>query len=174
MICVVRHGQTDWNVQGRIQGHADIPLNENGRMQARILRDRLSDIAFDLVFASPLCRAVETAKIISGKKEILTDVRLIERCNGKLEGLTGEEIRRVREMPDYDPERLGVESNAQVQARTVSFLDELRARYPGKNILIVTHGGVSVFVRCYFEGEPADGNYGGLMLGNCAYRLYEK
>ena len=85
MIYVVRHGQTDWNIEHRIQGHQDIPLNDKGVEEANFLKDELSDIDFDLVFSSPLKRAYKTAEIIT-KKPIRIDDRLIERYNGKLEG----------------------------------------------------------------------------------------
>ena len=92
MIYFVRHGQTDWNKAGRIQGHTNTELNNEGRKQAQIVKEKLNGIKFDKVFASPLKRAKETAQIIS-EQEIVFDDRLKERCNGELEGKIKTEIK---------------------------------------------------------------------------------
>ena len=78
MIYVVRHGQTDWNLEGRFQGRIDIPLNEKGKSQAKKTKEKLEGIKFDKVFSSPLKRALETAKIITDEP-IDIDDRIIER-----------------------------------------------------------------------------------------------
>ncbi len=85
MIYIVRHGQTDWNVEGIYQGRIDIPLNKTGIEQAKRTREKLRGIKFDKVFSSPLKRAFETAQIICDNP-IIKDDRIIERCNGELEG----------------------------------------------------------------------------------------
>lgn len=85
MIYIVRHGQTDWNVEGKYQGRIDIELNVNGINQAKQISEKLKDIKFDKIFSSPLKRALQTAIIISGG-DIIIDDRLIERSNGELEG----------------------------------------------------------------------------------------
>ena len=87
-IWYVRHGQTDWNVEGRIQGSTDIPLNQTGIEQAYQVKQLLDQESFDLVLASPLLRAYETAKIICLDKavEIEGDERLKERNFGSYEG----------------------------------------------------------------------------------------
>ena len=85
MIYIVRHGQTDWNLEGRYAGRIDISLNDKGIEQANIIKEELKDVKFDKVFSSPLIRAYETAQIICNNK-IIKDDRIIERCNGDLEG----------------------------------------------------------------------------------------
>ena len=85
MIYVVRHGQTDWNLQGRCQGWHDIELNQTGIEQAEKLAKLLADVKFDVCFSSPLKRAVKTAQTIYDGNIIL-DQRIIERGNGELEG----------------------------------------------------------------------------------------
>ena len=86
-VYIVRHGQTDWNVQHKAQGRSDIPLNETGRRQAEELRDKIKDIKFDAVYASPLKRARETAEIATdGEYKIVFDDRLMERSFGDFEG----------------------------------------------------------------------------------------
>src|SRR5262249_52425940 len=87
-LVVVRHGQTDWNIEGRFQGQLDIPLNAAGRKQAEDLRHRLSGLDFDATFSSPLRRAVETAQIIAGSLPIRADERLTEIHHGYWQGKT--------------------------------------------------------------------------------------
>lgn len=83
MIYVVRRGEINYNVEGRYGGRIDTPLNENGIMQARKLKEIFKEIKFDVVIISPLIRAIETANEITDIKKI-TDERIIERSNGEL------------------------------------------------------------------------------------------
>lgn len=150
----VRHGLTDWNVEGKIQGDTDIPLNDIGRSQAREAQKLLHDINFDFVIASPLSRAYETASIINEThhKEIIVDERLRERNFGDLEG-NSIELSRVKTMWDplvnYKPNN--GESFLDVEKRINEFLDELKANVSSKTILIVAHGGISIPFQNYFN-----------------------
>ena len=83
MIYLVRHGQTDWNLEGRYQGRIDIKLNSKGIEQAKEIKEKLKEIKFDKVFSSPLKRALETAQIITDN-DIEIDERLIERIGRKV------------------------------------------------------------------------------------------
>lgn len=96
---VLRHGQTDWNVQMRLQGSTDIPLNETGRAQAHVAAKILTGEGITRIIASPLSRALETAKIVGAASglEPVTDGRLIERNFGLFEGMTIDEVHRQRE-----------------------------------------------------------------------------
>ena len=101
---VLRHGQTDWNVAARLQGSTDIPLNATGREQARKAAEILAGEAITRIIASPLSRALETARIVGERigVEPETDARLIERHFGLFEGMTIDEVRRHREeMRDF-------------------------------------------------------------------------
>lgn len=172
MIYVVRHGQTDWNLEGRFQGRMDIELNENGRNQAQRTKEKLEGIKFDKVFSSPLKRAFETAKIITDES-IEIDDRIIERCNGQLEGKLKTECKNMVDFTDENEQKLGIESLSDFRGRITEFFDELGEKYAGKNVLVVTHAGVSIYVRCYFEGEPKDGNYNNYKLKNCEVLEYD-
>src|SRR5438874_3675604 len=93
---LIRHGETDWNAEGRIQGHSDIELNARGLEQARRLAARMPDEGeFQAIYASPLKRAFRTGEMIGSALNLLVtpDVRLLERSLGQLEGLTMGEIR---------------------------------------------------------------------------------
>ena len=109
MIYIVRHGKTDWNKEGRYQGHIDIELNSTGEEQAQKLYEKLKDIKFDKVFSSPLKRAYKTAQIITNQK-ITKDMRLIERYNGELEGKLKTEIDIEIDFNDLNEHRLGIEN----------------------------------------------------------------
>ncbi len=87
-IYIFRHGQTDYNVARRVMGQLDIPLNDVGRAQAVELADKLATFAIGVIYSSPLTRAMETAQVVADKTgaPIITDVRLMERNNGKLQG----------------------------------------------------------------------------------------
>lgn len=144
-IYVLRHGQTELNVQGKFQGRIDTELTEVGKKQVEKSKEELEKINFDFVFVSPLKRTIDTAKIVT-KHEIMTDKRLIERSFGSLEGKDS--------IPDYEEkvDFYEVEKISDVKSRVYNFLDEIRNKYSDKdNILIVTHEGVAQVINSYFN-----------------------
>ncbi len=172
MIYFVRHGQTEWNNIGRIQGHIDIELNKQGIEQALIVKEKLKDVKFDKVFSSPLTRAVQTAQIICDN-EVVVDERLKERYNGELEGKFKDEIKVYPDFNDPNETRCGIESITSFRNRIKDFIDEMVTKYKGQNILVATHAGICIYVRCYFEGEPKDNNYENYKLKNCEVLAYQ-
>ena len=172
MIYIVRHGQTEWNKLGKNQGQTDISLNDEGRRQAYELKEILKEYKFDLVFSSPLKRAKETAQIIADGK-IIKDKRLKERCNGRLEGKTKEEIKKLVNTENIYTDNvvgksLGIESSEHIQNRVNRFLNMLNKKYKGKDILIVTHAGTIISIKYYFE-KVYDTN----IVGNCKVLKYK-
>ena len=146
-IYFMRHGQTDWNIQRRLQGQADIPLNETGIAQAREAGERFvrAGLTFDTVISSPLDRAVETAALASGvpRERIRREPRLAELGYGQYEGvlftdLEGEMLAFIRD-PDHCPPPESVEPIGALLDRAAAFLEDLKA-VDGENILAVTHG----------------------------------
>jgi probable phosphoglycerate mutase len=140
-LVLVRHGQTDWNLHGRIQGSSDIPLNATGRRQALDAGRVLAGEGWDAIVSSPLLRAYETARILGaevGIAEIETDDELRERAYGEAEGLTGHEV-DVRFAGRPVP---GRESRGAVIQRVQPALIRIAERHPGQSVLVVTHGGV--------------------------------
>lgn len=165
-IYLLRHGETDWNKEGRLQGHTDIPLNGNGRTQirnaAKILADRYSPM--DLILSSPLVRAYESAQIVADrlsyeKKNIIVEPLLIERGFGLGEGLTADE--RKDKYPDgIYPE---MESYEDLIERARSVFDKIVKTYEGReNILAVAHGAIlTAVLTAVTNGEIA---YGGKIV----------
>ncbi|WP_223066643.1 histidine phosphatase family protein [Paenibacillus caui] len=146
IVGLIRHGLTDWNAIGKIQGRSDIPLNNEGRRQAKLLADRLvqEPLKWDFVITSGLSRAQETGEIIAEALKIPVydpDSRLLERSFGKAEGLTQSE-RESLWGKEWDMQELGQEKESEVQSRALAFMADLAKRFPHSNVLVVTHGGL--------------------------------
>jgi len=147
LVGLVRHGLTDWNKIGRIQGQSDIPLNEEGRSQARKLAERLltdQEYKWDFIITSGLSRAQETGEIIAKTLNIPLydpDSRLVEKAFGQVEGLTAEQ-RETLWGVDWKQLDLGQESDEAIQKRALSFLKEMGEKYSDNNVLVVSHGGL--------------------------------
>ena len=169
-IFVTRHGQTEWNVLKKVQGRRDLSLNEKGIEQARKTQEKLKDIDFDLIICSPLKRTKETADIINEekKKPIIYSHEIIERDFGEFEGLKTSEF-DFESFWSYKDNNLyeSAENIRECFSRIYKFLDNLKDKYPNKKILIVTHGGVSIPIYCYFNGIPDKDNLLDLVLENC-------
>ena len=127
MIYIVRHGETDYNVEGRYGGRIDVELNAKGIEQAQKIHNELKEIKFDKVISSPLKRAYKTAQIITNF-EITKDERIIERCNGELEGKLKEECPQNIDFNDPNT-GLGIESILDFRKRIFDFFDEITKEY---------------------------------------------
>jgi probable phosphoglycerate mutase len=161
-IYVARHGQTDWNVEHRLQGATDVSLNESGRRQAADLAARLAGVHLDRVYSSALKRSRETADALRGRAPIEALAGLDEQSLGAFEGqyLDGRDPRRAAEFDRRraDPEdRLdGGESASQHFARVQAAVQSIRDRNPAGNVLIVGHGGTNVLVLRALLGLTAE------------------
>lgn len=168
MIYFIRHGQTDWNLSRLMQGRTDIPLNAQGRIEAKKTAEALKDVTFDKVFCSPLSRALETCKAVVGKFPITVDARLIERNFGEYEGKSLQIMIDEGFWKETGTQTInGGESLSRVISRVYSFLDEITEKYSEKNVLIVAHGGIGMVVKSYFLGKPEDGDYFNYIVRNC-------
>jgi 2,3-bisphosphoglycerate-dependent phosphoglycerate mutase len=144
IIGLVRHGVTDWNIEGRMQGKNDIALNEEGRRQAELLGKRMAGESWDYIYSSDMQRARETADIIArhmGMKVEGYDPLLAERAFGLLEGTT-EQDRLERWGEGWKDIDHGGEPREDVIRRGMSLLEELDKKHPGKRVLVVSHGAV--------------------------------
>ena len=157
---VVRHGQTDWNKESKVQGKTDIPLNEEGIKEAQELKELVCKLNLDLVITSPLKRALETAKILTDNKvKIITDDRIIERDWGLNEGKLLQEVDRVKCWNVYlNIDENNIEKVQDFLSRISLFLEDIINKYPDKNILIVAHSAVSRAIHYLIEKIPIDGD----------------
>ena len=177
---LVRHGETEWNKQKKIQGQVDIPLDEFGRTLARKTAVGLADIPFDVCYSSPLSRAKETGAIILEGRDvpIIEDDRIVEMAFGEYEGKccskTGwnlpEEFRRFFDGPERYVPAKGGEDFAAVRKRTGEFLQELfqNKQYKDSNILITTHGAALAGMLNYIKEKPLSEYWGIGVHKNCA------
>ena len=149
---IARHGETPWNVENRVSGRTDVPLTEKGVEQARLLARNAMGKGIQVIIASPLLRARQTAQAVSEAigVPIELDERLIELDFGSFEG-------GPRSDPDFQYTRAqfptrypGGESAFQLAHRVYSCLEDVKRKYAGKTVLLVCHGGVCRMVRSYF------------------------
>jgi broad specificity phosphatase PhoE len=154
-LLLVRHGETDWNASGRLQGYTDRPLNARGRAQAKALADQLAGEEIAAVYASDLARARETAEIVGERLglTVVIDADLREKNWGTWEGLTSEE-------------RLHVEFEGETteahRERVLRAVRRIVDRHPGQRVVVVTHGGSLRRIQAAVSGVALP------VLENCA------
>jgi broad specificity phosphatase PhoE len=154
-ILLVRHGETDWNAQRRVQGHSDTPLNATGRAQAEALAEELGGESIEAVYSSDLLRAHETARIVAGRRGLeVTAIRdLRERHFGTWEGLTDDEI--LARFPEATSGSWGDgERKEEMIRRVFGALQRIAETHPGGRVLVVSHGGPlrAVLAHCGVDG----------------------
>ena len=167
---LLRHGQTDWNIDFRLQGVTDIPLNETGIAQAQDAAVAIDKEAWDLVLSSPLSRAVDTAKIVVRENNfpaLQIEELLLERSFGEAEGLSHDEWRAKYADTNTVP---GGESLLELQLRSEKLLAHFAERFAGKRVLAVTHGAlIRKLLRIVSNNEfPRDGE----RLGNACLSVF--
>ncbi len=165
---VVRHGQTNWNLEGRIQGNTDNPLNETGFEQARTVGSQLGEITLDHVYPSGLKRAIQTAEAIAGDAPITPDPRLNERSRGIYEGLVSAEVSdefRPR-FNALDDDMDGGESLRSISERISEATREIVAQHMGETVMVVGHSGVNPLVIAELIGLPPERAISEIRQGN--------
>ena len=147
-LLLIRHAQTEWNIQRRFQGHGDSLITEEGQEQLQRLKSRLAGLEFDVVYSSDLRRTMETSKMLSGKQRV-EEPRLRERGVGILEGLNLEQIMaehaeafRAFRSGDKDHQIEGGESLQIALNRAWTFLEEMPEKHPGAELAAVSHAGL--------------------------------
>ncbi len=163
-LLLVRHAETEWNREGRWQGHADPPLNEAGRAQARALAEALAGERLDAIYTSDLRRAAETAEILGAAlgHAVTLDPDLREIDVGSWSGLTRDDV--ARRFPDWETH--DGESPDELQARVVGAVRRIAQRHPDGQVLIVTHGGSIRSLERHLYGASAR------VMANCeVFRL---
>lgn len=185
ILYIIRHGETDWNVQHKNQGVTDIPLNENGRRLAKITGDALKSVRFDLIISSPLSRAVETARIITKGTNIplYEDDRIMEIDWGKWEGLNSRDqsieamqyqLRLYFEKPWEFSGAPDGENMYQVYQRVSQFCSELSRdkKMKDKTVLLSTHGTIVRHIMNYYlKDEDKVDFWRGAFPRNCSVSI---
>ena len=171
---IVRHGQTDWNLEGRIQGLSDVELNKTGIYQAKALRDKLSNVNFDLCISSPLKRAAKTAEIVADNRcKIIYDGLLVERSYGKKEGAISEKapystdrkLGKKDDDPDFEP----LDSMLDRAEKFLKKIQNLNA----ENLLVVSHGTFLKAIYYTILGYDENTDFLAWNLQNCGYEKLE-
>ncbi len=176
-IWLTRHGQTNLNKKRLMQGLTDEPLNETGIDQAKKTREKIGDMTFDAVYASPLDRAIHTASIIGGvdRKGVIIDSRIIEADFGKYEQskyyLMGPAMTLYWAWPEVMPAPKTVESVASMVERSASFLKELEEK-GYEDVLVTCHGGI-IRALCGYLEDRDNGIKWRPKPHNCEIRVYE-
>ena len=181
-VILIRHGETEWNLSGRWQGHADSPLSERGVSQAVALGERMSTDSLDHFYTSDLERAQHTSRLVGEPSGLVAKPMesLRERDLGVLEGLTTDEMLKKHpseyqsfrnDGPDYQVP--GGESFRQFCDRCSQALEEVSSRHPGERIGLVTHGGFLGAIFRYVLKIPLDAERNYVLL-NCSINRLEK
>lgn len=165
-IYLIRHGETQWNIERRLQGCGDSPLTEKGTMDAKLLGGKLKEIDIDIIYSSTSKRAINTSKIIKGKRniEIALEEDLREMSIGNWQGRTWDEIKIMSPQEYYKywnaPHLYigmnGGENFDQVEKRVVSFIDNIIQAKKYKNIIVVSHGVTVKSIITYYQKKSMD------------------
>ena len=172
---VVRHGQTDKNVLGLVQGNTESDLTEKGKEEAKALQELVSTLDIDVVVSSPLRRALDTAKLITNNKyDIIVDERLIERDYGLSEGKPVDEELTIK----YWDFKLNTDINEVEQLkdlmfRITEFIEDMRNKYEDKNVLVVAHSAILRAIHYAINGIPEDGDLLKIEIPNLRIIEYE-
>jgi len=167
-LCLIRHGQTDWNLEGRYQGQSDVPLNETGLAQAGSLITKLNGHSFNAIYSSDLKRARQTAEPIAKLLglDVQIEPRLREINQGEWEGVLVDEIKaRYAELwsqRTVDPASVrppGGETVGEVAERVYAALDDIARLFPNGQLLIVSHGLSIATAICCDKGIPVGQAY---------------
>lgn len=173
----IRHGLTSYNEKSIIQGRIDLDLSDNGVKQIKEISKNNPVIKkIDIIFSSPLKRAVQTSNILNEeiKKEIIIDERIIERNFGLLEGKSWEYKDHLKKMQKEDfIKNNNIESDSDIKKRVYSFLNFLKEKYYNQNVLIVSHGGLNRIFHCYFDKSQSIDNFENLSIKNGEIIKYE-
>jgi len=174
-ITLVRHGETEENYEGKLQGRKNVLLNDTGRRQCKRLRERINNKKYDYCYMSPLVRCVETAMILIGDRvEMIPDKRLVEREIGEFEGKDADTY-DVESYWDLELNKTdnGVESIKDVIDRCNDFYNYLLEKYSDESILIVTHNAPYRILRHILLKHDLSGDLFDSSISNCQIEEFE-
>lgn len=171
---VLRHGQTDWNIEGKMLSYTDIDLNEEGIEQCIKAKEIIKNLDYSKIFCSPMSRTKHTLEIVNDKNvDILYDNRLVERDFKELEGKYSKDIDYVAYWIKGKDKNFSSETIDECESRIRDFLKDIKEKYDGENILIVTHNGVCRMFNVIFNGYPKNGNIFKYGQDNATVKIYK-
>ncbi|MEG0296537.1 MAG: histidine phosphatase family protein [Clostridium sp.] len=165
-VYLTRHGQTEWNIEKRLQGRGNSPLTRSGIDRAEELRERIRELHIDAIYSSPIERALHTANILKGEKniEVITNEGLMEMCFGDYEGRRTDEV--MSENPEWNIDLImhgdinlcapNGETLGSVRDRVKNAMDNILEENKGKTILVVAHGITLKALMYYFKDEEVN------------------
>ncbi|MBQ1392628.1 MAG: histidine phosphatase family protein [Lachnospiraceae bacterium] len=163
-IILARHGETNWNLTGQLIGQQDIVLNERGIEQAKVLRDKLANVQFDVCYSSPLARAKETAEIVcEGRCQVICDNRLMERFGGIMEGKV------INDWNSFDNDAT-METGDSLLSRATRFIEDLK-KTNYDTVLVVSHNGLIKNLQHVIAGNNGEVDYRIGGLPNCGFEI---
>ncbi len=173
-IFVLRHGETEENITGVLQGKMETSLDKLGEEQALSRRNDVLKNHIDLVISSPRIRTIRTAELAAPNIPLITDERLRSRDHGEFQGLRRDQI-NIADYWNYkkNTQYKAAESVGDLFNRVDSLLKEIKEKYSDKNVLLVTHSGICRILYYYFNGIPEDGELTGYKSVNCSFEEYE-
>lgn len=175
-IALVRHAETEWNYENKLQGQQNMELNDTGIRQAKKLKQKISGLSYDYCYMSPLIRTVQTAIILIGDRvETIPDKRLVERNLGELEGKS-RDLYDANKYWDYNLNcsDLGVEPVQDIFKRCEDFLEYIKNKYDDDtSILIVSHGAPVRALHHILSNTDRSSNLLEIAIPNCFYKEYE-
>ncbi len=174
-IYVIRHGRTNCNDEGKFNGKLNEDINETGINQALKAREEVKNFNIDLIICSPLLRTRHTCDIVNANNvPVIYDARLEERDCGALTGKELGDFYKTDYWNYFSNKKIeGLETIQELFERVKVFLNDIKEKYYDKNILLVTHGGVSRAIYFYFNDLPADGMLNNFGSSNCGIKEYE-
>lgn len=176
-IYFVRHGQTDWNLEQKMQGgESEKELNETGIEQAKQASEKVRNLKYDMIIRSPMKRVEQTTNLINERKDvpIIIEERIRERKLGELEGhVVTEEIENNIWDYELNYNIQGGENLHDFEKRILEFIQEIKQKYNDKTILVVAHGGVAKLLIANFWGMPESRNLIEIDVKNCEILEFE-
>lgn len=171
---VIRHGETNENINKIMQGNMETYLNEEGKKQALSLKEKVDEAHIDIILSSPKQRAIETAHLCAPNIPIVIDDRLLSRNHGEFQGMARTEIN----LQDYwnikkNIKYIKAESIGEIFNRVSSLLNDISTNYSDRTVLLVTHSGICRVLYYYFHGFPDDGDLTEYESTNCSFEEYE-
>ena len=167
IVYLVRHGKTEYNEQGIVQGTLPVPLSKAGEMQCRMLRDKIKDKQIDTCISSPIFRAYQTAMILVGDRVKIDKNDLLREREIKV--LEGRSKKEIEIDPENYGEKDGIEQNKSVFKRCEKFVKFLKENYKDKKVLIVSHGIVIQCLHIILNEEKCKDNLTSVNINNCYF-----